>query len=389
MSQRHILAVIAIFCLCLIPIPLVEATEQSLPAMALAEALRVPHALLMDMGTGTILLARDEHEQRPIASLTKIMTMLLVLEAIETKHISWDDKVSISSHARQYGGSQIWLEEGESLTVEQLFLAVAVVSANDAAVALAEFVAGSEVGFVALMNERARGLGMINTHFTSACGLDIGEPFSSAHDVALMTRALLQHEIVHDFVSIRVTYLERARVRSMLANTNRHLLATYPGYDGLKTGWTTKSGWCLASTAKRGDLRLIAIVLGGATPAERNTDIVQLLNYGFATYEGKRIVEKGQEVGLAPVQKGQAEQVMLLAADYLDIVFPKGQKSAWEQKTEFFAVEAPVARGQVVGSLSVLQDGKVVRQIELLAAETVSRASAFIFFHRLWRRLVR
>jgi len=391
LSQRHILAVVAILCLCLIPIPVVEATatNRSLPAMALSEALRVPQALLMDMGTGTILLAKDEHQQRPIASLTKIMTKLLVLEAIEANRITWDDQVRISSHARQYGGSQIWLEEGEVLTVEQLFLAVAVVSANDAAVALSEFIAGSEVGFVALMNERARGLGMTNTNFTSACGLDIGQPFSSAYDVALMTRALLKHERVHDFVSIRVTHLERARVRSMLANTNRHLLATYPGYDGLKTGWTTKAGWCLSATAKRGQLRLIAIVLGGNTPAERNSDIVQLLDYGFATYEGKRVVEKGQEVGLARVQKGQTEQVKLYAADYLDIIFPKGQKSAWEQKTEFFAVEAPVAAGQIMGRLTILQDGKVVRQVDLMAAENVPRASAFLFFNRLWRRLLR
>ncbi|MBS3939108.1 MAG: D-alanyl-D-alanine carboxypeptidase [Peptococcaceae bacterium] len=388
MSQRLFRVAVLFLCVCLVYLPLGHTAQPSLPAMALALALRVPQALLMDMGTGTILLARDEHERKPIASLTKIMTMLLVFEAIETERIGWDDVVRISSHAAQYGGSQIWLKEGETLTVEQLFLAVAIVSANDAAVALGEFVAGSEPGFVALMNDRAQQLGMQNTKFTTACGLDIGGAYSSAYDVALMTRALLHHERVHDYSAIRLTHLQRAGLRSMLANTNRHLLTSYPGYDGLKTGWTTRAGWCLSATAKRGGLRLIAVVLGGTSPAERNTDIVRLLDYGFATYEGRRVVERGQEVGAAPIDKGTLQSVKVHAREHLDILKTKGNQSVWETKREFFIVEAPVHVGQIVGRFSVLKDGNVVASVDLLATQTVPRAPAWIFFHRLWRRLL-
>jgi len=364
-------------------------SQPSLPAMALEESLKSPSAILMDAGTGTILLARNEHEPRAIASVTKVMTMLLVLEALEDGKISWDDKVRTSSHARSYGGSQIWLEEGETLTVEEMFLAVAVVSANDCAVALAEFIAGSEEGFVALMNDRAKQLGMNNTKFTNACGLDINDPHSTAYDVALMSREILKHNKIHDFVTIQLTYLERARNRSMLVNTNRELLASYNGYDGLKTGKTDKSMWCLSSTAKRGELRLVAVVLGTSTTADRKSDITRLLDYGFANYEGKRVVSEGAEVGKAQVAKGLSLTVDALAADNLDLLIPKGSQGNLEQKIEFLPLSAPIPKGHTVGKLTVLRDGNEVGYVELIAASSVERAPLWLIFSRLWERLIR
>lgn len=364
-------------------------SQPSLPALAVEESLKVPAAILMDAGTGTILLAKNEHERRPIASVTKVMTMLLVLEAIEAEKISWDDKVRASGHAASYGGSQIWLEEGEILTVEELFLATSVESANDCAVALGEFVAGSEEGFVAMMNERAGQLGMQNTKFTNACGLDINDPYSSAYDVAIMSRQLTTHEKIFDFSTIRLTYLQRAKLKSELTSPNAELLRTYTGYDGLKTGMTDKAKWCLASTAKRGDLRLVAVVLGASTSLDRKSDIVRLLDYGFANFEGRRIVAEGQEIGMTNVSKGKNLTVKAVAHEDLDILTPKGTQGTLEQKTEWLPLTAPLSVGHKVGTLTVLRDGNELGSVDLLAAESVERAPLWLHFTRLWERLLR
>lgn len=389
MPKTMLRAVAVALCLVMSTATFAYCTQPSLPALALEASLKVPSAILMDAGTGTILLAKNEHERRAIASITKVMTMLLVLEAIENEKIGWDDKVRTSSHARSYGGSQIWLEEGETLTVEEMFLAVAVVSANDCAVALGEFVAGSEEGFVAMMNDRANQLGAHNTKFTSACGLDINNPYSSAYDVALMSRELIKHEKVHDFFTVQLTYLERARNRSMLVNTNRELLSSYTGYDGLKTGKTDKSMWCLSSTAKRGELRLIAVVLGAATTTDRKGDIVRLLDYGFANFEGRRIVTKGQEIGTADVSKGKTLKVKAVAKEGLDILTPKGTHGKLEQKIDWLTLTAPLSVGQKIGTFTVLRDGNEIGSVDLLAADAVARAPLWLHFTRLWERLLR
>ena len=389
MPKTILRAVAFALCFVLATSTLAYCTQPSLPALALEQALKAPSALLMDPGTGTILLAKNEHERRPIASVTKVMTMLLVLEAIESEKISWDDKVRASSHAASYGGSQIWLEEGEILTVEELFLAASVESANDCAVALGEFIAGSEEGFVAMMNERAEQLGMQNTKFTNACGLDINDPYSSAYDVALMSRELTTHEKIFEFSTIRLTYLKRARLTSELTSPNADLLRTYSGYDGLKTGMTTKAMWCLSSTAKRGDLRLIAVVLGAATSAERKGDIVRLLDYGFANFEGRRVVTEGQEMGTIEVAKGVSREVKAIAQEDLDILTPKGTQGKFEQKTDWLTLTAPLTIGQKVGTLTVLRDGTEIGCVDLLAAENVERAPLWLHFIRLWERLLR
>lgn len=359
----------------------------SVPALALEQALRAQAALLMDANTGTVLLARNEHAARPVASLTKLMTMLLVFEAEAAGRVKWEDRVTVSAHAAGFGGSQIWLEAGETLTLEELFLSVAIESANDSAVALAEFVAGSEESFVAVMNERARELGMANTRFTSATGLDIGTPHSSAMDMALLSREVLRHPRVHEFVTIRTHTLQRARTRTMLTNTNRELLATYLGYDGLKTGWTRLAGHNLASTAKRGELRLIAVVLGAASSAERRSDIVRLLDFGFANFEGRRVVRQGERAGDAPIVKGANQVVEAVAASDLYLLLPKGHRAPIETRAELLRAVAPVTAGQIVGRLRVTTEGKEPAYVLLVAREPVGRASWWQNFRRLWGSL--
>jgi len=369
--------------------PTVSAYYPSVPALAVEEALKSPSAILIHPGTGTILIAKNEHEPRYIASVTKVMTMLLVLEAIESQRITWDDEVTGSSHASSRGGSQIWLEPGERLTVEELFLTVAVVSANDSAVALAEFVAGSEEGFVALMNERAKQLGCLNTSFKNACGLDVEGHLSSAYDVALMSQELLKHPKIHEFTTIQHTTLPREATPepSDLTNTNRDMLRTYTGCDGLKTGKTNNSGWCLSATAKRGDLRLVAVVLGAETVADRKGDIVKLLDYGFANYQARSFVRKGEEVGIARVSKGVDNKVPALPGDDLTILLPKGTNDDLETRVVYTPTEAPVRAGQVVGQLGVYRGEEEIASVELVAGQAVPRAPLWMFLIRLWEAL--
>lgn len=378
----------AALCLILAFVPVGYSSDPSIPALALEQALRAPAALLMDANTGAVLLARNEHEARPVASLTKLMTMLLVFEAEAAGRVKWEDTVAVSAHAAGFGGSQIWLETGETLTLEELFLSVAIESANDSAVALAEFVAGSEEGFVALMNERARALGMANTHFTSASGLDLGSPHSSAMDMALLSREILRHQQVHEFVTIRTHELTRARTRTTLTNTNRDLLAAYLGYDGLKTGWTRRAGHCLASTAKRGDLRLVAIVLGATSSTERRSDIVKLLDYGFANYEGRRVVKEGQVVGEVPIAKGTNQVAEAVAASDLYLLLAKGHRSPVETRTELLRVAAPIVVGQTLGRLWVTAEGQEPVYVLLVAKTSVARASWWQNFRRMWESLL-
>ena len=388
MPKTILRAVAFALCFVISTATLAYCTEPSLPALALEQSLKSPSAILMDAGTGTILLTKNEHERRAIASVTKVMTMLLVLEAIDSGKIGWDDKVRASSHAASYGGSQIWLEEGEILTVEELFLATSVESANDCAVALGEFIAGSEEAFVAIMNQRAQQLGMQNTKFTNACGLDIDDPYSSAYDVALMSRQLIQHEKIFEFSTIRLTYLQRAKLKSELTSPNAQLLRTYTGYDGLKTGKTDNAKWCLASTAKRGELRLVAVVLGASTSVERKDDIVRLLDYGFANFEGRRIAAEGQEIGTTQVSKGISREVKAVAKEDLDILTPKGTQGTIEQRTDWLILTAPLSAGQKIGTLSVLRDGNEIGYVDLLAAQDVKRAPLWLHFTRLWERLL-
>ena len=266
------------------------------PARVDALAISAPSAVLMEKSTGSVLFAKDEHTPREPASVTKVMTLLLTMEAIDSGLLSYDDIVTGSAHASSMGGSQIWLKEGEQMTVRDLLKAVCVVSGNDAAVALGEHLAGSEDAFVDRMNKRAQELGMLDTHFVNATGLPAAGHVTSAHDIAVMSRELiLNHPDLRQFTTIWMDSLRDGE--SMLVNTNK-LIRFYDGATGLKTGSTDSAGYCLSATAERGGMELIAVVMNGKTSDERFADARALLDYGFATYT---LVSVAPDAALAPL----------------------------------------------------------------------------------------
>lgn len=368
-----------------------------LPVMATAieENLNSKAAVLMDMGTRQVLISKNPDQRLPIASVTKIMTMLLVLEALESGQIKLDDMVVASPHACSYGGAQIYLEPGEQFTVEEMLMAVAIKSANDAAVALAEHVAGSESAFVAAMNQRAKELGMENTHFINACGLDgisvTGRPedegYSSAFDVALMSVAVLKYQhILRDWLTTRITYLQRAKGPVELFNTNHRFIRGYSGADGLKTGLTDAARYCLSATAERDGFRLIAVVLGAPSDELRYRDVTQLLNYGFANYVGRVVVGEGEQITTVVVNRGEQQQIPLITAAPLAVLLKKGESlDEVEQKVEISdRVFAPVVKGDRLGVLKLVKDNQVFAEVDLIAMQDVEKLS---FFGNLWRLL--
>ena len=331
--------------------------------------LSAPSAVLIHP-SGEVLLEKDAHTQREIASVTKVMTMLLVFEEIEAGRLSMADTVTGSEHACSMGGSQIWLEEGETFTVEEMLKAVAIASANDCAVALAEHIGGSEQAFVAKMNERAAQLGMKNTVFKNACGLDAEGHVSTAYDVALMSIELIRHQKVKEYSSIRQSSLRDGKM--VLDNTNK-MIGYFEGMTGLKTGFTQKAGYCLSASAERNGTELVAVVLGGETSAKRNADIAALLNWGFANYAS---IEPTADRPLMPVEvtmgRSGAVPVELSAAG--KILTKKGAEITktvtMEQK-----VKAPVKKGQQLGFLRLEQSGSVLAEIPIVASCDVPRLS--------------
>ena len=336
-----------------------------------------PAAVLMH-SSGEVLFEKNSHEKRPIASVTKVMTMLLVFEAIEKGEVSMADKVTGSSHAASMGGSQIWLEEGEVLTIEEMLKAVAICSANDCAVALGEHIAGSEEAFVMQMNTRAKELGMNDTTFKNACGLHEEGHLSSAYDVALMSRQLIKYEKVSDYATRWEDTLRDGK--SVLNNTNK-MIRSYEGMTGLKTGFTSQAGYCLSATATRQNTSFIAVVLGGETSEKRNADIAALLNWGFANY---LTAIPTPDMPLLPVKVklGKKDSVKIKLEETEGILIQKGAEITKETKLEK-EIKAPVKEGQQLGKMTVLQNGKTLCEIPVIAAETVEKMTVWDIFLRM------
>ena len=353
-----------------------------------ADAVELPltsrAALLMEKTTGQILFAQNEHEALEPASVTKIMTLLLTMDAIDSGALSYDDVVTVSANAAGMGGSQVFLAEGEKITVEDLLKSVCVSSGNDAAVALAEKVSGVTELFVEQMNNRAKGLGMDDTHFVNCTGLTAKGHVTSAYDIALMSRELLtRHPDIRRFTTIRTDTIRGGAFG--LANTNK-LIRFYDGATGLKTGYTASAGYCISATAEREGMELIAVIMKGETADKRNTDAKALLNYGFSTYA---LVSAAPEEPLPalPVSMGQAEQVSLtLPEEGVTALVEKGRVSALERRVDLpSSLTAPVAAGQTVGTLT-LRDGETeVLTVPILAAEDVPRRSWSGLFAQLLR----
>ena len=344
-----------------------------------------PSALLMEKETGTILFAKDEHTQREPASVTKIMTLLLAMEAIASGQLSYDTVVTASAHACSMGGSQVWLKENEQMTVDEMLKAVCVVSANDCAVALAEQIAGSEEAFVERMNQRAKELGMNDTTFQNATGLPAAGHVTSAYDIALMSRELvLNHPDIRKYTTIWMDSLRGGE--SQLVNTNR-LVRFYQGATGLKTGSTDNALYCLSATAERDGMELIAVIMKGATSAQRFEDAQTLLNYGFAGYTLTKIVPE-TPLAPVPVALGTQATVQPVLGDGGALLLERS-KAAGLQQTVTLAesVEAPVALGDSLGALTVTagDGGEVVAEIPLLAGEEIPRVTFWQMFLRTLR----
>ncbi len=329
-------------------------------------------ALLMEKTTGEILYAQNEHEARPPASVTKIMTVLLTMEAIDSGRIALDDMVTVSAYAAGMGGSQVFLAEGEQMSVDDLLKAVCVSSGNDAAVALAEHVAGVTELFVEQMNNRARELGMKDTHFVNCTGLTAEGHVTSAYDIALMSRELLlHHPEVRNYTTIWMDTLRSGTFG--LSNTNK-LIRFYDGATGLKTGFTQEAGYCISATAERDGMELIAVIMKGNTSDSRNADAKTLLNYGFSTY-ALVDVQPEEPLPVLPVVLGAADTVSaVLPEEGRTLLLEKSQTGGLTQTVELpESVAAPVCAGDRLGTLTVSREGTVALAIPIVAGETVER----------------
>lgn len=354
------------------------------PASAAAVELDIEarSALLMEKETGQVLYTKNEHEKLEPASVTKVMTLLLTMEAIEKGAIAYDDVVTVSAYAASMGGSNVYLAEGEQITVEDLLKAVCVASGNDASVALAEHVSGVTELFVAEMNNRAKELGMNDTHFVNCHGLPAEGHVSSAWDIALMSRELIQnHPDLRRFTTIWMDSLRGGEFE--LANTNK-LIRFYDGATGLKTGSTSSAGYCVSATAERDGMELIAVVLKGTTSQQRFEDAKTMLNYGFSTY-ALHTVEAAEPFAPLPVRLGMQETVSLtLPENGRKVLVKKAQIASLTQETTLpEMVDAPVAQGQKLGTLTVRDGEMVVLEVPVLAAESVEKLTWWEMYRRM------
>ena len=331
-----------------------------------------PSAILMEEATGEVLYEKNAHERLAPASVTKIMTLLLVMEALESGRIGWDDTVTASAAAAAKGGSQIYLEENEQLPLEEMLKAVVVSSANDCATALAEHIAGSESAFVQMMNERTAELGMTDTHFVNCTGLDdepdAAEHLTTAYDIALMSRELLKHEEIKKYTTIWMDTVRNGEFG--LSNTNK-LVRFYDGTTGLKTGYTSAAGHCLSASAKRGGMELIAVVLHCDSSPHRFESAKALLNYGFANY-ALITPQPDEAIGAVPVRLGTQERVTPVLQTDAPVLVDKAL-AAGAQSTVQLAerVTAPVEQGQTLGMLTVASNGQTLAEIPLVAPEAI------------------
>lgn len=386
MRHRVLTAVLSLFFSvgCCLPALAAEKQYENLTDLGLTSK----SALLMEEDTGTILYEQNSHEALPPASVTKVMTLLLIYEGERDGKFEWTDTVQVSEHAASMGGSQVFLEEGETQTAADMTKSIAIASANDAAVAMAEFLAGSEEAFVQKMNERAKELGMEDTNFVNACGLDTEGHVSSAYDIALMSRELMENfpeikEYTTTWQDSIVHKTRRGEETFGLTNTNK-LIQWYDGATGLKTGSTGNALYCLSGTAERDGMGLIAVVMAAPDYKVRFREVMQLLDYGFANYAIEKGREKGYAMGEVPVEKGMTDTVEAVVAEEISVLVPKGKEAQWETRTELLpAVSAPVEAGTKVGELVYLRDGEEVGRVELTAGENVEKANVDTMLRRM------
>ncbi len=338
----------------------------------------IPNAksgILIDAATGTILFEKNKEEKLPMASLTKMVAQTIILEQIEQGKLKWDDKVTASQNASDMGGSQIYLATGEVMTVKDMMKGISIASANDATVAMAEHIAGSEADFVKMMNDKVKEWGLKNTVFKNCTGLDEEGHYSTAYDLAMIAKELLKHEEISDFSSIYEDYLRTDTPNKFwLVNTNR-LIRFYEGADGLKTGHTDNALYCLAATAKKDGMRLIAIVLGEQDSKVRNSETMDLLDYGYTTYKVTNLKKQNEVVGEIKLEKATKEKVNVVPVQDISILNKKTDDDKnYELKLNLNEVKLPIKVGDVVGKAQVVDGDKVIQEVDLTVQENVEKS---------------
>lgn len=363
----------------------------NLPVQVKAEEDLISNArsgLLMEISTGNILYEKNIHEQVSVASMTKMMSQILILEAVESGKIKWEDKVKVSKNAADFGGSQIWLTAGEVMSVKDLMKGISMASANDATVALAEYISGSEEEFVKMMNNKAKELGLKNTNFVNSTGLDVDNHYSSSYDLALIARHLLmEHPNILEFSKVYEDYLRVDTPNKFwLVNTNK-LVRFYEGADGLKTGHTDAAKYCMAVTSKRSDMRLLAVVLGEETAAIRNEETSKLLDYGFNSYKVQLLKSKSDIVEEVKINKANQDKVSIIPKDDVSILLKKNENQGeYTYETNINELKLPIKSGDTIGKLVVkAKDGNPIKEVDL----TVDKDIRKISFLKLWGNFIK
>lgn len=346
-------------------------------------------AIIIEASTGTVIYNKNEHEKLAPASMTKMMGLLLIMEQIEKGNLKWDEKVTASANASSMGGSQIFLETGEQMTVEELVKGISIASGNDAMVAMAERIAGTEEAFVELMNKKASELGLKNTNFKNCTGLDAENHYSSANDMALIAKELVKHDKILEFSGTYEDYIREGTDKSFwLVNTNK-LVRFYQGVDGLKTGYTTTAGYCLTATAKKDGMRIITVVMNEPDSATRNSETTAMLDYGFNMYGMEQLLNKDNVLGKIKVDLGEKEYVEVVPKEEVNILNNKNSnKRNVTYKVELNDVKAPIAVGDKVGKINVIESNKTIMTVDVTVKEDIDKANIFISYLRNLKDIV-
>lgn len=340
-------------------------------------------AIMIEASTGTILYEKNKDDKLPMASMTKMMTLLLIIEEIESGNLKWNEMITTSEHAASMGGSQIFLEVGEKMSVEDLVKGICIASGNDASVAMAERIGGTEEKFVSMMNKKAKELSLSNTHFENACGLDSDNHYSSANDMSIIAKELVKHKKILEFSGTYEDYLRKNTEKSFwLVNTNK-LVRYYQGVDGLKTGYTKNAGYCITTTAERGNMRLITVVMGEPSSAIRNSETTTMLDYGFNTYEAKKIITKDSVISKQKVEFGKKDSVELTPMEDYKVL---KEKSSTNKNITYQLssnpIKAPVKVGDKVGKIKIIENNKTIQEIDVTVKENVNKMNIFKAYYK-------
>ena len=340
-------------------------------------------AIMIEASTGKILYEKNKDEKLPMASMTKMMTLLLIMEEIDAGNLKWNEMITTSEHAASMGGSQIFLEAGEKMSVEDLVKGICIASGNDASVAMAERIGGTEEKFVTMMNKKAKELGLTNTHFENACGLDSDNHYSSANDMSIIAKELVKHKKILKFSGTYEDYLRKNTEKSFwLVNTNK-LVRYYQGVDGLKTGYTKNALYCITTTAERGGMRLITVVMGEPTSAIRNSETTTMLDYGFNTYEAQKIIEKNSVIAKQKVEFGKKDQVELISMEDYKILKEKSkEKKNITYQISSNPIKAPVKIGDKVGKIKIIENHQTIQEIDITVKENIEKMNIFKAYYK-------